>query len=121
MAVAAEFYAFDALGYGQYTKRNNKQGDVDMRNSCWPAAGLALALALALAPLSSLAATKPSTLNIAIVTFFSSSGAVVGGPTADGAKMIIDEINHAGGIDGDRKSTRLNSSHEIPSRMPSSA
>ena len=24
-------------------------------------------------------------------------------------------------IDGDRKSTRLNSSHEIPSRMPSSA
>lgn len=98
MAVAAEFYTFDALGYGQYTKRNNKQGDVDMRNSCWPAAGLALALALA--PLSSLAATKPSTLNIAIVTFFSSSGAVVGGPTANGAKMIIDEINHAGGIDG---------------------
>ena len=27
----------------------------------------------------------------------------------------------ADGIDVDRKSTRLNSSHEIPSRMPSSA
>ena len=25
------------------------------------------------------------------------------------------------GVEGDRKSTRLNSSHEIPSRMPSSA
>ena len=33
-------------------------------------------------------------------------------------------IEHASftfGIEGDRKSTRLNSSHEIPSRMPSSA
>jgi hypothetical protein len=62
-----------------------------MRNSCWPAAGLALALALT--PLSSHAATKPSALNIAIVTFFSSSGAVVGGPTAEngyGQKQIVE-------------------------------
>ncbi len=71
-----------------------------MKIGCWRAAGMTAALVLALAPLAGHAATKPSALKIAIVTFFSSSGAVVGGPTADAAKMTIDEINHAGGIGG---------------------
>ncbi|MGH7152419.1 MAG: ABC transporter substrate-binding protein, partial [Acetobacteraceae bacterium] len=70
-----------------------------MRNLYRPLAGLALAMALG--PMAAHAASpKPSALKIAIVTFFSSSGAVVGGPTADAAKLTIDEINHAGGIDG---------------------
>ena len=34
---------------------------------------------------------------------------------------ILPVITAAGMIKADRKSTRLNSSHEIPSRMPSSA
>ena len=34
---------------------------------------------------------------------------------------IIRKYSHTGTIRRDRKSTRLNSSHEIPSRMPSSA
>ena len=33
----------------------------------------------------------------------------------------LEDIQNAGVIKVDRKSTRLNSSHEIPSRMPSSA
>jgi len=69
-----------------------------MTKTMWPAAGLALAMAFG--PVATLAATKPAALKIAIVTFFSSSGAVVGGPTADAAKLTIDDINHAGGIDG---------------------
>ena len=36
-------------------------------------------------------------------------------------RILIPMINEAIGIYADRKSTRLNSSHEIPSRMPSSA
>jgi branched-chain amino acid transport system substrate-binding protein len=69
-----------------------------MRKTSWSAAGLALTLALG--PVAAHAATKPAALKVAIVTFFSSSGAVVGGPTADAAKLTIDEINKAGGIDG---------------------
>ena len=34
---------------------------------------------------------------------------------------LVTKRVEAGGQFGDRKSTRLNSSHEIPSRMPSSA
>jgi branched-chain amino acid transport system substrate-binding protein len=56
---------------------------------------------MVLGPAAGHAATsKPSSLKIAIVTFFSSSGAVVGGPTADGAKLTIDEINQSGGVGG---------------------
>ena len=36
-------------------------------------------------------------------------------------QVDADVFCHALIKDGDRKSTRLNSSHEIPSRMPSSA
>ena len=36
-------------------------------------------------------------------------------------KMITPQCKPLGCSKGDRKSTRLNSSHEIPSRMPSSA
>ena len=36
-----------------------------------------------------------------------------------GKLLVLVELK--GGNDGDRKSTRLNSSHEVPSRMPSSA
>ena len=44
----------------------------------------------------------------------------------EGAKVVIADLNQkaadaAAAELGDRKSTRLNSSHEIPSRMPSSA
>jgi branched-chain amino acid transport system substrate-binding protein len=59
-----------------------------------------LALTLAAGPAVAQTAAKPSALKIAIVTFFSGSGAVVGGPTVDGAKMAIEGINQAGGIDG---------------------
>ena len=38
----------------------------------------------------------------------------VGGPVGSGKTALIERLT-------DRKSTRLNSSHEIPSRMPSSA
>ena len=41
---------------------------------------------------------------------------IIYGPSNAGKSYIINCINFI-----DRKSTRLNSSHEIPSRMPSSA
>jgi branched-chain amino acid transport system substrate-binding protein len=69
-----------------------------MRTLFWSV--VAVALALAAAPAVAQTAAKPSALNIAIVTFFSGSGAVVGGPTVDGAKMAIESINQAGGVDG---------------------
>ncbi|MGH7066497.1 MAG: ABC transporter substrate-binding protein, partial [Acetobacteraceae bacterium] len=59
-----------------------------------------LALAIGLVPAGANAAAKPKSLSIAIVTFFSGSGGVVGGPSVNSAKLTIDEINHAGGIDG---------------------
>lgn len=71
-----------------------------MKKTLWSAAGLALAVALGPMTAHAAAPTKPAALKIAIVTFFSSSGAVVGGPTADAAKMTIDQINSAGGIGG---------------------
>jgi branched-chain amino acid transport system substrate-binding protein len=58
-----------------------------------------LALAMTVGPALAQPA-KPKSLNIAIVTFFSGSGGVVGGPTVDSAKMSIEKINKAGGIDG---------------------
>ena len=44
--------------------------------------------------------------------------------TVENALKIVESLEHRAGKDAegkDRKSTRLNSSHEIPSRMPSSA
>lgn len=70
-----------------------------MKKTVWSTACLAIAMAIGPA-VTHAATTKPAALKIAIVTFFSSSGAVVGGPTADAAKLTIDEINRAGGIDG---------------------
>ncbi len=70
-----------------------------MTGTWWAVAGLALAIGLA--PASGQAATaKPKSLSIAVVTFFSGSGGVVGGPSVNSARLVIDEINHAGGIDG---------------------
>ncbi len=70
-----------------------------MKRTSWLIAGAALAMALA--PLAGNAQTaKPKSLKMAIVTFFSGSGAVVGGPTVDSAKIAIEAINKAGGIDG---------------------
>ncbi len=43
---------------------------------------------------------KPKALKVAVVTFFSGSGAVVGGPSVNAAKLTISQINQAGGIDG---------------------
>lgn len=65
--------------------------------------GMLSAVALGvLAPAGTAAAQdgKPKALRIAIVTFFSGSGAVVGGPSVNAAKLTIDQINQAGGIDG---------------------
>jgi branched-chain amino acid transport system substrate-binding protein len=45
-------------------------------------------------------AAYPKAIRIAIVTFSSGQGAVVGGPTVDSAKLWIDEVNKAGGIRG---------------------
>ena len=60
-----------------------------------------LALAMTIGPAVALAQqAKPKSLKIAIVTFFSGSGAVVGGPTVDSAKMAIEKINKSGGVDG---------------------
>ena len=60
-----------------------------------------LALAMTIGPLAAEAApAKPKALKIAIVTFFSGSGAVVGGPTVNSAKLAIAAINKAGGVDG---------------------
>lgn len=70
-----------------------------MTRTWWTAAGLALAVGLA-APGSWAATAKPKSLPIAVVTFFSGSGGVVGGPTVNSAKLLIDEINKEGGIDG---------------------
>lgn len=45
-------------------------------------------------------AAYPKAIRIAIVTFSSGQGAVVGGPTVNSAKMTIEEINKAGGVRG---------------------
>jgi branched-chain amino acid transport system substrate-binding protein len=70
-----------------------------MKRKLWLTAGMALALALGAMPGYAKTA-KPKSLTIAIVTFFSGSGAVVGGPTVASAKLSIAAINKAGGIDG---------------------
>ncbi|MGH7067817.1 MAG: ABC transporter substrate-binding protein [Acetobacteraceae bacterium] len=70
-----------------------------MKRISWLIAGLALAISGA--PLAANAQTaKPKSVKIAIVTFFSGSGAVAGGPTVDSAKITVEGINKAGGIDG---------------------
>lgn len=57
-------------------------------------------LALALPGLALAQSGKPDAIHIAVITFFSGSGAVVGGPSVNSAKLTIDQINKAGGIDG---------------------
>jgi branched-chain amino acid transport system substrate-binding protein len=70
-----------------------------MKRTSWVAAGFILALMLGLVS-GHAQPNKPKALSIAVVTFFSGSGAVVGGPSVNSAKLTIDEINRAGGIDG---------------------
>lgn len=43
---------------------------------------------------------KPQAINVAVVTFVSGSGAVVGGPSVNSVKLLVDQINQSGGIDG---------------------
>ena len=50
------------------------------------------------------------------------SGVPASRPGSGLVYVVDDEQRHTAGLRGrDRKSTRLNSSHEVPSRMPSSA
>ena len=70
-----------------------------MSGKSWAAAAFALTIGLG-PTLGHAAAAKPASVPIAVVTFFSGSGAVVGGPSVNSAKLAIDEINKAGGIDG---------------------
>lgn len=44
--------------------------------------------------------SKPDAINIAVITFTSGSGGVVGGPSVNSARLTIDQINAAGGING---------------------
>lgn len=53
----------------------------------------------ALAPLA-MAQDKPAELKLGIVTFTSGSGGVVGGPSVESAKLLVKQINAAGGVDG---------------------
>jgi branched-chain amino acid transport system substrate-binding protein len=68
-----------------------------MKRIAWLAASLIVLLGVIPAHA---AGAKPKALRIGIVTFFSGSGAVAGGPAIDSAKMAIDAINKSGGIDG---------------------
>ena len=70
-----------------------------MKRISWLTAGLTLAMLLG-PSMGRAQEAKPKALTIAIVTFFSGSGAVVGGPTVDSAKLAIEAINKSGGIDG---------------------
>ena len=54
-------------------------------------------------------------------TLIGTLGAVIRIKAPIRSRAALFDIGIAGPIAGDRKSTRLNSSHEIPSRMPSSA
>ena len=70
-----------------------------MKRLSWLLAGLTMTLLLG-PSVGRAQEAKPKALKIAIVTFFSGSGAVVGGPTVDSARLAIEGINKAGGIDG---------------------
>lgn len=60
-----------------------------------------LVLLLAMVPALTLAQTgKPDAINVAVITFTSGSGGVVGGPSVNSARLTIDQINAAGGIAG---------------------
>lgn len=70
-----------------------------MKRASWWRIGVVLAVALA--PVAAYAARpKPTAVKIAIVTFFSGSGAVVNGPNVDAAKIAVERIDQAGGIAG---------------------
>lgn len=70
-----------------------------MKRASWLWSGFAVALLFG--PVVGHAQqTKPKAVRIAIVTFFSGAGALVGGPTVDSAKIMFERINKAGGIDG---------------------
>ena len=60
--------------------------------------------------------------SMAVMLVFAVSGGLVWahGLQIRSQQMVLQQVN-AQGPRVDRKSTRLNSSHEIPSRMPSSA
>lgn len=60
----------------------------------------AIALASLMAPLAFAQGDKPAELKVGIVTFMSGSGGVVGGPSVDAAKLLVKQINAAGGVDG---------------------
>ena len=60
----------------------------------------AVALASLMAPLAMAQGDRPAELKLGIVTFISGSGGVVGGPSVDAAKLIVGQINAAGGVDG---------------------
>jgi len=70
-----------------------------MSRTAWATAFLVTAIGL-FPPCSGAAPVKPKSLPIAIVTFFSGSGGVVGGPTVNSARLLIDSLNRSGGIDG---------------------
>lgn len=60
-----------------------------------------LVVLLAVLPAVALAQSgKPDAIRIAVITFTSGSGGVVGGPSVNSARLTIDQINAAGGIDG---------------------
>lgn len=70
-----------------------------MERTAWLGVGLALALGVAPA-VANAEQMKPKAVKVAVVTFFSGSAAVVAGPTVDAAKITVEKINKAGGIDG---------------------
>ena len=67
------------------------------------------------------AASAQETIKVGILHSLSGTMAISETTLKDVMLMLIEEQNKKGGLLGDRKSTRLNSSHLRLSRMPSSA
>ena len=66
--------------------------------------------------LTALGAVAQETIKIGEINSYKAQPAFLG-PYKNGWNLALDEVNAS----GDRKSTRLNSSHCVTSRMPSSA
>ena len=90
----------------------------------------ALAVAVLMAACGDGGEKGSETIPIAVVGPVTGQYASFGAQMTNGGQMAVDDINAAGGVLGkkldldigeDRKSTRLNSSHDMVSRMPSSA